>query len=214
MSPQSLDELPYASFLERHDGPLEADGNYTEAHLDGVELDGFRATSARFIEAALTGVVLSDGSLEHSRFNDVWLSRNRWVGVRLPDAEWLDVTVLDSAFAGVEAYSTKLHRVVFERCKIDTLNVRGATLADVVFEDCELNEFDCAGATLTNVTFEGTAIRNARFSGVKLKNVDFRGARGLDVVDGADSMRGAIVDDGQLIELAPALAFALGIQVK
>jgi uncharacterized protein YjbI with pentapeptide repeats len=124
------------------------------------------------------------------------------------------VAVLDSSLAGVQAYSSRLRRVTFRRCKIDTLNLRGATLADVVFEDCELNELDCAGASLTNVTFPGSAVRNARFSQVKCKKVDLRGARELDIADGADSLKGAIVDERQLIELAPALASALGILVQ
>ncbi|MER7003536.1 pentapeptide repeat-containing protein [Dactylosporangium sp. NPDC000555] len=212
---QSLEELPYAAYLQRHDeGPLEHDGNYTEVHLDGVELDGGEATNVKFIESALTGVALADVGLERARFSDVWLSRNRWLGVRLVETEWLDVSMLDSSLAGVQAYGSRLRRVVFQRCKIDTLNLRGAALFDVVFEDCELNELDCAGASLSNVTFPGTAIRNARLSQIKCKNVDLRGARELDVADGAESLRGAIVDERQLIELAPAFASALGIVVK
>jgi uncharacterized protein YjbI with pentapeptide repeats len=212
---QSLGELAYAEYLQRfEDGGLEHDGNYTEVHLDQVELDGGEATSAKFIESAFTGVTLAEVGLERARFSDVWLSRNRWVGVRLIEAELLDVSMLDSSLAGVQAYGSRLRRVTFQRCKIDTLNLRGATLIDVCFEDCELNELDCAGAQLTNLTFPGTAIRNARMSQVKCKKVDFRGARELDVADGADSLRGAIVDERQLMELGPALASALGIQVK
>ncbi|MGI5237267.1 pentapeptide repeat-containing protein [Dactylosporangium sp. CA-139066] len=212
---QSLGELPYAAYLQKfEDDRLEHDGNYTEVHLDQVELDGGEATSAKFIESALTQVTLAEVGLERARFSDVWLSRNRWVGVRLIEAEWLDVSMLDSSLAGVQAYGSRMRRVTFQRCKIDTLNLRGATLVDVSFEDCEINELDCAGAALTNVTFPGTAVRNARMSQVKCKKVDFRGARELDVADGADSLRGAIVDERQLIELGPALAAALGIIVK
>lgn len=212
---QSLRELPYAAYLEPLDGAaLRHDGNYTEAHLDGAEIDGGEATSVRFIESAFTGVTLTGMGLERARLSDVWVSRNRWVGVRFADAEWLDVSILDSVLAGVQAYGSRLRRVVFERCKIDTLNLRGATLVDVAFEGCELDELDCAGASLTNVSFAGSAIRNARLSGVKLKKVDLRGARELGVADGADSLRGAIVDGRQLIELAPALAAALGIEVR
>ena len=212
---QSLGELAYAGYLQRfEDGGLEHDGNYTEVHLDQVELDGGEATCAKFIESAFTGVTLAEVGLERARFSDVWLSRNRWVGVRLIEAELLDVSMLDSSLAGVQAFGSRLRRVTFQRCKIDTLNLRGSTLIDVCFEDCELNELDCAGAQLTNLTFPGTAIRNARMSQVKCKKVDFRGARELDVADGADSLRGAIVDERQLMELGPALASALGIQVK
>jgi uncharacterized protein YjbI with pentapeptide repeats len=212
---QSLGELPYAEYLQGfEDDAFEHDGNYTEVHVDQLELEKGEATSAKFIESALTGVTLGEVGLEKARFSDVWLSRNRWVGVRLVEAELLDVSMLDSSLAGVQAYGSRMRRVTFQRCKIDTLNLRGATLVDVSFEDCELNELDCAGANLANVTFEGTTIRNARMSQVKCKKVDFRGARELDVADGADSLKGAIVDERQLMELGPALAAALGIIVK
>ncbi|GAA0734712.1 pentapeptide repeat-containing protein [Dactylosporangium roseum] len=211
---QSLEDLAYAAYLREHGEPLEPDGNYTEVHLSDVELEDVHAGHATFIESAFTGVVLGGGSLERSRFSDVWISRNRWVGLRCAEAEWLDVTVLDSSLAGIEAYGSRLRRVIFQRCKIDTLNLRGATVADVEFDGCDLTELDCGGATLTNVTFAGSAVRRARFAGAKLKKVDFRGARELDVADGADSLRGAIVDDRQLLELAPVLAAALGIEVR
>src|SRR5258706_11716253 len=110
-APQSLEELAYASYLQEHGEPLTRDGNYTEVHLADVELEHFEAGNAKFIESAFTGVSLTDGGLERSRFSDVWLSRNRWVGLRLVDAEWLDVTMLDSALAGVQAYGSRLRRV-------------------------------------------------------------------------------------------------------
>ncbi|MET7393293.1 pentapeptide repeat-containing protein [Dactylosporangium sp. NPDC005572] len=211
---QKIDELAYAAYLQAHTEPLEPDASYTEVHLDGVEADGVDAAYARFVESAFEGVTLTEGSLDHSRFSDVWVSRNRWVGVKAAEAEWLDVTVLDSVLAGVQAYGSRLRRVVFQRCKIDSLNLRGATLVDVEFDGCELNELDCAGASLTNVTFAGSAVKRARFGGVKLKKVDFRGARELDVADGADALRGAIIDERQLFDLAPALADALGIEIR
>lgn len=47
-----------------------------------------------------------------------------------------------------------------------------------------------------------------------LERVDLRGAVALDLADGHDSLRGAVIDTRQLLELAPALADALGITVK
>ncbi|MET0418263.1 MAG: hypothetical protein ABW022_19800 [Actinoplanes sp.] len=47
-----------------------------------------------------------------------------------------------------------------------------------------------------------------------MKKVDFRGARELDVAQGWDALRGAVIDSQQLAEAAPALAQTLGIVVK
>src|SRR5260370_1353539 len=53
-APQSLEELAYASYLQEHDEPLTYDGNYTEGHLAGVELEGFEAGPPQVIQAAPT----------------------------------------------------------------------------------------------------------------------------------------------------------------
>lgn len=134
--------------------------------------------------------------------------------VTTPRSTSPNVSFLDGALAGVQAFGAKLRRVVFERCKIDSLNLRGATLRDIEFRDCDLSAVDFGEATLTSVTFPDSEIRRARFGKATLKKVDFRGARELDVADGCDALRGAIINNAQLAELAPALAHTLGIVVK
>jgi uncharacterized protein YjbI with pentapeptide repeats len=211
---QVLADLPYAGYLEPHDGELAPGEQYAEIHINDAELDGCRVSSARFTESAFTGVTFTEGTFRRARLNDVWLSKTRWVGTDLAETEWLDAAFLDSFLAGVAAYGASLRRVAFQECKVNTLNLRSAALHDVVFDRCDVNEIDFGEATLTNVTFPGTALRRARFTGATLKQVDFRGATELDVTEGADSLRGATVDTGQLAELAPALAHTLGIVVK
>jgi uncharacterized protein YjbI with pentapeptide repeats len=211
---QALADLPYAGYLEHHDGELAPGEQYAEIHVSDAELDGAQAASARFTESAFTGVTFTEGTFRRARLNDVWLSKTRWVGTDLAETEWLDAAFLDSFLAGVAAYGTALRRVTFQECKVNTLNLRSAGLHDVVFDRCDINEIDFGEATLANVTFPGTTLRRARFTGATLTKVDFRGAVELDVPEGAGSLGGAIIDPGQLAELAPALAHTLGIVVK
>jgi uncharacterized protein YjbI with pentapeptide repeats len=210
----TLADLPYADYLEPHAGDLAPAQEYAEIHVSDLELDDCRAAGALFTESAVTGVTFTGGTLRRARLTDVWVSRTRWVGTDLAETTWLDAAFLDSVLAGVEAYGSGLRRVTFQQCKVNTLNLRSATLRDVVFDRCDINEIDFGGARLTNVTFPGSELRRARFTGATFKQVDFRGATGLEVIEGADSLRGAIIDSGQLAELAPALAHTLGIVVK
>ena len=83
-----------------------------------------------------------------------------------------------------------------------------------MFDRCELMEVDFGEATLTNLRFPGSRLRRMRFAGAALKKVDLTGATELDVAGGIESLRGAIIDSVQLIDLAPALAVTLGITVK
>lgn len=209
-----LAALPYARYLQPFDGEFERDGDYSEVHVDAGEFEEAQAGGSRFSESAITGVTFSGSGFDRARLDDVWISRSRWIGGTWAEAELLNVTILDSVLAGVQAYAGKWRRVVVQGCKIDSLNLRGALLQDVEFRDCDLTELDCGDATLTRVTFPGSTVRRARFHKATVKSLDFRGARELDVAQGWDSLRGALIDHTQLGEAAPALAQALGLVVK
>ncbi|MEV6343225.1 pentapeptide repeat-containing protein [Actinoplanes sp. NPDC051851] len=211
---RELGALPYARFLRPFEGELEVGGDYTEMHFEGGDLDHEDGGGSRIVESALTGLTLTGVKLDRARLDDVWISKSRWIGGSWSDASLFNVTILDGALAGVQAYGGIWRKVVVEGCKVDSLNLRAAKLRDVEFRDCELTEVDFGGAELNNVTFPGSVLRRARFSKVTVKTVDFRGARELDVVEGWDALRGAVINSGQLAEAAPALAQTLGIVVK
>ena len=212
--PQELAELPYAAHLEPHEGMLAREQEYREVHFKDLALSDCEAANCRVTESAFTGVNFTRGTFGRTRLSDVWCSRTRWVGTDLAETDWFGAVFRDSFFAGVEAYGAKFRQVTFQECKVNTLNLRSATLADVVFDRCDLGEVDFGEATLTNVTFPGSTLRGARFAKAALKKVDFRGAVRLDVVGDCGSLRGAVIDTSQLLALAPALAQTLGILVE
>ncbi|MFI5934351.1 pentapeptide repeat-containing protein [Actinoplanes sp. NPDC051494] len=211
---QDLASLPYARFLRPLTGELERDGDYTEVHLDAAEIDGAEAGGARFAQSALTGMTFTGGDFGRVSFSDVWIARSRWIGTSWARADLMDVTVLDGVLAGVEAFGGGWRRVVVRGCKIDSLNLRSVRLQNVEFRDCDLSEVDFGGATLAGVTFPGSAIRRARFGKAVVQKLDFRGARELDIAQGWDDLRGALIDHDQLAEAAPALARAMGLVVR
>ena len=93
------------------------------------------------------------------------------------------------------------------------MNFRGATLTDLTFGNCLLRDVDFAGATLTRTRFPGSALTRADFPRATLEKVHLRGAE-LDITAGFESLRGAIMTTAQFLELAPALARQLGIDLK
>ncbi|MEU8240838.1 pentapeptide repeat-containing protein [Actinoplanes missouriensis] len=209
-----LAALPYAKYLQPFTAELEIGEDYSEAHVDGTEFDGVQAGGIRFSESALTSVTFTGGNFDRVRLDDVYVSRCRWIGGSWGETSFLNVSVLDSVLAGVQAYGAQWRRVVLKDCKIDSLNLRGARLQDVEFRDCDLTEVDFSDATLVGVTFPGTAIRRARFAKATVKKLDFRTARELDVALGWESLRGAVIGGDQLAEAAPALAQTLGLVVR
>ncbi|HEY3867303.1 MAG TPA: pentapeptide repeat-containing protein [Actinocrinis sp.] len=212
--PRELDDLPYACYLQPFEGRLDREGSYDSLHFDGTAFDEADGGGSRFTECAFSAPVFTAGRLRRTRFNDVWLHSARWVGTDLAESEWFDAEIVGSVLAGLEAYSAQLRATTFFNCKFDSVNLRTSTLRDVAFVDCVMRDVDFGGATLTGVTFPGTTLDKVRFGKAQMKKVDLRGAGSLNIVDGFDALRGAIISTPQLLDLAPMLADVLGITVK
>ncbi|MFE0461186.1 pentapeptide repeat-containing protein [Kitasatospora sp. NPDC058965] len=209
-----LADLPYAHLLQPHSGPLRRDERYDTAHFDALELTGAQAGGASFLECAFTGVTVSEGKLRQARFVEVWLEGCRLVATDLADTEWQDGTVTGSLLAGVAVHGAQLRRLTLRQCKLEAVNLRAAVLREVVFEDCQLRDVDFGGAKLTKVSFPGSSLEQVRFGRARLAEVDLRGATRLDLPDGHEGLRGAVISTHQLLELAPQFARALGVTVK
>ncbi|WP_067537531.1 pentapeptide repeat-containing protein [Nocardia crassostreae] len=212
--PTAFEDLPYARFVEPFEGELRIEGEYDCVRIDGREFTHPELRHLRFNESVGTGLNFVGGNLSHSRFSDVWFRQLNMAGTALGDSNWLDAEIIDSAWSGVEIVSGAIRRVTFVGCKLDAVNFRSATLKDVVFRDCMLRDVDFGEARLTSVTFPGSRVQGLLMNKTVLSKVDFRGAAMLTVSGGIESLRGAIVDSGQLMELAPAFAAAAGLRVE
>ena len=212
--PRKLDELPYAQYLEPHDGLLVPENRYEGLHLKDLVIDDPQAVGARFLESAFSSVTFNAGHWRGSRFHDVWIDAVRWIGGDLSSVNWLDVEVNGSVLAGAQVFDSQLRRVVFHGCKLDSVNLRSAKLQDITFVDCQLVHVDFGAATLVNVSFPGTRIEGAILERAQLKKVDFTGATALAISGGYDSLRGAIITSVQLMDLAHAFAETLGVTVR
>jgi len=208
--PRELADLPYAAHLAP--GRLDGAAEYDTAHFDRTDLDGPDASGARFLECAFTGVSVQGGRFRRSRFIDVWLDSTRMVLSDFAETQWSDVTFISGTMAGVQAFGSRLNRVVFAGCKLDSVNFRDAELTGVMFSDCLLREADFGGAVLTRTAFTASRLAGVDFSRARLDQVDLRGSE-LGLTVGSDPLRGAIISTGQLTAIAPVLAESLGIVV-
>lgn len=194
-------------------GALEPDGDYDGLDFRDLSLAGQDGGGARFMDCALTMCALDETDLHRARFLDSVLTAPRGVGTNLADATLRDTLVVDARLGGVQLHGAVLERVVIRGGKIDYLNLRSARLKDVVFESCVLVEPDFGGARLERVEFHDCALKQADLTSATLKDVDLRGATELDIARGVDRLSGAVIDMGQLMDLAPVLAAELGVRV-
>jgi uncharacterized protein YjbI with pentapeptide repeats len=210
--PRELADLPYAAALTAHEGGLEDGALYDTVHFDKAQFDQPKASASRFLECAFTGVSVQGGRLRRCRFTDVWLKDARMTLTDLAETQWTDATFLGGSLAGLQAFSSRLDRVVFAGCKLDSVNFRDAELSGVTFRDCLLRDVDFAGATLRASAFAGCQLTGVDFSRSALDQVDLRGSE-LGLIVGPEPLRGAIISTGQLTAIAPVLAESLGIVV-
>jgi uncharacterized protein YjbI with pentapeptide repeats len=106
-----------------------------------------------------------------------------------------------------------LSAATFCACKLDLANLRMSSIEDVAFVGCSLRGTDFYGASLESVRFAGCELHETDFTHASLAKADLRGSTLCDV-RGTASLRGAIVEASQLIDLAPSLAAELGIRVE
>ncbi len=211
---QELQDLPYAEDLSPFRGVLTREPLIELALFSDLELDDVDVGNTRFLECAFTDTVIAGGSFRRTRLSELWMRRIRLLDLDFGESVWDDLTLLDSSLAALQLYATKMHRVIFQGCKLNSLNFRDAELLDVEFVNCRLQEIDFAGATLKKVRFPGCEIESMQLNGATLSSVDLSQAHDVQLTADARSLKGAIINEGQLLTMAPAFADALGITVR
>jgi uncharacterized protein YjbI with pentapeptide repeats len=171
-------------------------------HIDGIEcidvvlrdpdMSGAELRDCRFRGTAFRNPNLATATILGGSLTLVALEGGRLTGLRVAEAEVRDV--------------------VWRGCGADMATFRHARLLHVTFQDCSLREADFAGMRGELVRFTGCDLRGASFHHADLARCELRGCR-LDDIDGVEGLRGASLELDQLIDLAPALAQAMGIGV-
>jgi uncharacterized protein YjbI with pentapeptide repeats len=170
-------------------------------------------TSTTFLEVLWDGAVLDGTGLADARFVE-----NRFAALDVarfdaPGSTWRQVELLASRVGAAELDGADLSGVRIERCRIGYLNLRQASCQDLIIQDCPITDLDLSGASVQRARFADCRIGHLMLSAASLHAVDLRGAR-IDRISGVAALSGAIIDEAQLGELAPALATHLGIEVE
>jgi uncharacterized protein YjbI with pentapeptide repeats len=166
-----------------------------------------RIVHARIGAGELAGAALRDLHLVDVAAESIDAANGDWRGATLSR-----VALGGCRFTGFGLIEATLEDVTFDDCKLDLANFRAARLERVVFRECILTAADFGGATLASVHFDRCRLEETDFNGAELTGVDLRGS---DLRLGGDvaALRGAIIDTGQAIDLAPRMAASLGLRI-
>ncbi len=210
----ALAEPEVDELLDPYEGAaLEPKFSVEGAELtDAHSFDGTEAGSGEFVSVRMTGASFSETRFRGVRLLDV-VAR----GLDATSADWTGASMNRVLFeqcrlTGLQIPEADLKDVTFRRCKLDYANFRMARLENVTFDDCAFNDTDFSNGILDHVEFPTCEIHDTDFHATQMSRVDLRGAH-LSLRGSAASLRGAIVSPLQLIDLAPALAQEVGIEV-
>jgi uncharacterized protein YjbI with pentapeptide repeats len=184
---------------------------------DGERFEHVRLDAADLEDLVLDGCEVTDGQgdevrLDRSRLLESVLDRIAVTSWSAKGSTWRDVRLTGSRIGAAEWYDGEWRGVELIGCRIGYCNLAGSRLQDVRFTDCVVDELDLRAAEARRVAFDGCRIGTLSVADARLEHVDLTGVE-LAGVDRADGLRGAVLDEEQLVLLAPLLADALGIRV-
>jgi uncharacterized protein YjbI with pentapeptide repeats len=125
------------------------------------------------------------------------MRRSRVVECRMTGFTWSEGLIEDTTFRG---------------CALDLAAFRFTRFKRVTFEDCVLRDADFQDGRLESVRLLGCDLTSAGFLSARCRDVELRRCA-LAQLRGLDGLRGAALEWDAILELAPAMAGALGIRL-
>ena len=181
--------------------------SFTKADLSLRDLTG-----ASFRDCAFEGPQLSETQLVGAEFIDCRLGDPFATTLLAGGSTWRQVIVDRPRWGSAELYDADLTSVQIRGGKIDYLNLRGSRLTDVRIEACVVATLDLAGFRGKRVAITDCQIGTIDLNGATCEHIDLRASE-FRVLNGLDGLRGATIDESQLMELAPLLARHIGVRV-
>lgn len=129
------------------------------------------------------------------------------------ESAWRGVTLARCRLGALDLHGSRLTMVTVMGGKFDFVNLRASRLRDVLLRDCAIGELDLGGARFERVALPGCTVDRLQLHDTTLTDVDLRDTR-IGEVHGIQHLRGATLRAGQLVQLAPAMAAHLGIELE
>lgn len=188
------------------------------AHIEDLEFDSLHIPElslrdANVVSCRFVALVSQEAEATGADLHDTLVVRPEITVLRAPRGRWTDVVYEGGRLGVLEAYDSTWSRVAFRQTKLSYVNLRSTEVTDLTLAGCHIEELDVSDATLRRVSLRDCRIETLMVRGAKLESVDLRGGA-YSQISGVSDLRGAIVESGLLIELAPLLAATIGILVE
>lgn len=212
--PPHLPQIPAPEDLAPITVPsaLDHDESHTEFRAEDCSLPGQAARGLTVASARLEGVNLSESTFDSLYLNEAALIRSDLANTRAARANLTRVSFESARLTGLALTDSILHDVTFRGCRLDLSSFGLSRLKRVVFDDCNLAGISLLEAQCESVVFRDCRMTECDFRGAILKTCEFQRCD-LAGIEGIQSLRGAAMEWGDIIDMAGTWAAALGIQV-
>ena len=164
------------------------DSQFPKADLNGAKLIGCRLDGVEFVAAQGGEVSFAKSSLQ-------------------------DVAISDSRLGAVQGFGGNWIRCRIIGGKIDYLNLRGSSISRLTFDKAVIGELDLTDAKVDSMSFASTTVGKVILTGATSKRLDLRGVQLRGLESNPEGLRGTVLSEDQVFELAPVLANILGITI-
>jgi uncharacterized protein YjbI with pentapeptide repeats len=174
-------------------GELDRTGlSIVGSRLERVDLAVARLPNLRIVDAVLNGC-----NLANAQARGASLVRCELRGCRLTGSSWAEGRLTD---------------VLVKDCRVDLAAFTSATLERVTFEGCRMAQSDLQDVNCESVRFLSCDLSECDLTDARFRRSELRGCE-LGGLHGVDRLRGVSIEWGDLLELAPTLAGAMGIRL-
>ena len=206
--------------LRRVEGPddeAETEVDWDDAVLREVELHGDHtglvAERCEINGSHLIDVRLTAAQLAAARFTDVLVEGCDLSGADLESAALTRVEFRNCRLSSALLGRARLRDVAFIDCKIDGLNLRMSTGERLEMQRCAAPSLDLSAATIAGVRIQHCDLAGAEFSQSKLTDLGLHGSE-LSQLRGALHLRGAAIDETQVLPFGMAVCAELGVTIE
>lgn len=190
---------------------IAAGGRYDDARLTG-DLGVIRAPDVTMLGSAWDGVRLDQAEFPGLRLIESRITDLHATALSVAGGEWREVLALDGRVGLLRASGVTWQSVGLRGLRLDYLELRGARLRSVVLQDCVIGDLDLTGATAERVALRGCRVDRLDAGDARLTDVDLTGAD-IAAIAGVPGLRGATITAGQAALFGESFAVALGLRL-
>lgn len=178
-----------------------------------LEQDFEGAQKVRIESSKLVGTIMNGLNLDRFEATDAVFEKVEMTALRTYRVQFNRVAFADIRATGMDFAEGYFEDCLFSNVKFDEASFRMTQFKRVQFENCVLNKADFYQAKLSHVSFSNCELEQTNFDKASCQAVDFRGEN-LSLLRGILGLKGALISQEQLIQIAPLLAAELEFKIE